>query len=140
MALCRNGRVGPGTRLPVGTRNTRVNGSLDDRKICQALVDRHRFDRRNIDKRRRANLDPSRSVAAIGSHIVERFAGRNRPEIFANHPLVVRVGGTNFVRSIQKANEDGSLTFYCAIDEGIVLARAQGCDLSENLARIPRQP
>ncbi len=55
------------------------------------------------------------------------------PLIFANHPVVVRVGGTSFVRSIQKVNDDGSLTFFCAIDEGIVLTVARGVDLAENL-------
>ncbi len=58
------------------------------------------------------------------------------PMIFANHPMVVRVGGTNFVRSIQKVNDDGSLTFFCAIDRGIVLRAAHGVDLVENLAEL----
>ncbi|MGE5515226.1 MAG: FIST N-terminal domain-containing protein [Bacteroidota bacterium] len=58
------------------------------------------------------------------------------PMVFANHPMVVRVGGANFVRSIQKVNDDGSLTFFCAIDEGIVLRVARGIDLGENLAEL----
>ena len=29
--------------------------------------------------------------------------------------------GELYVRSIQKVNEDGSITFYCAIEEGMVL-------------------
>lgn len=44
------------------------------------------------------------------------------PMVLATNPVVVRVGGDDYVRSIQKANDDGSLTFYCAIDEGIVLS------------------
>ncbi len=55
------------------------------------------------------------------------------PLIFAAHPVVVRIGGDYFVRSIQKVNDDGSLTFFCAIDEGIVLTVAKGVDLVENL-------
>ena len=31
----------------------------------------------------------------------------------------MRTGGQFHVRSIQSANEDGSLTFYCAIDTGV---------------------
>ncbi len=54
------------------------------------------------------------------------------PMIFAAHPVVVRVGGEYHVRSIQKVNEDESLTFYCAIDEGIVLTVAEGVDPVEN--------
>ncbi|MFD1625365.1 nitric oxide-sensing protein NosP [Azospirillum griseum] len=50
------------------------------------------------------------------------------PMIFASHPVVVRVGGEYHVRSIQKVNDDESLTFFCAIDEGIVLTVAEGVD------------
>lgn len=52
---------------------------------------------------------------------------------FATAPVVVMIDGTEYVRSIQRANPDGSLTFYCAIDEGLVLRVAQGRDLLENL-------
>ena len=47
---------------------------------------------------------------------------------FASHPMVVRVGGEYFCRSIQKVNPDRSLSFFCAIDDGVVLtvAKAQG--------------
>ncbi len=58
------------------------------------------------------------------------------PMIFATHPVVVKVGGNYYVRSIQKVNEDGSLTFFCAIDEGIVLTVASGVDLIENLNEL----
>jgi hypothetical protein len=52
---------------------------------------------------------------------------------FATHPVVVRIGDADFVRSIQKINPDGSLTFYCAIDEGIVFRLANGVDMVDNL-------
>lgn len=55
------------------------------------------------------------------------------PERFAAWPVVVMIDGTNYVRSIQKANPDGSLTFFCAIEEGLVLRVAKGQDLVENL-------
>jgi hypothetical protein len=64
----------------------------------------------------------------VGLHITELT-----PLIFATHPVVVRVGGQYFVRSIAKVNEDESLTFFCAIDEGIVLTIAKGVDMVENL-------
>lgn len=54
------------------------------------------------------------------------------PMIFASHPVVVRVGGQYHVRSIQKVNDDESLTFFCAIDEGIVLTVAEGVDPVSN--------
>lgn len=54
------------------------------------------------------------------------------PLSFASHPVVVRVGGEYFCRSIQKVNEDGSLTFFCAIDDGIVLTVAQARGMVES--------
>jgi hypothetical protein len=58
---------------------------------------------------------------------------RLTPMIFATYPVVVRIGGVYYVRSIQKVNKDESLTFFCAIDEGIVLTVAQGTDIVDNL-------
>ncbi|WP_323002370.1 nitric oxide-sensing protein NosP [Denitromonas sp.] len=62
------------------------------------------------------------------------------PDEFAAHPIVVLIDGTDYVRSIQKVNADGSLTFYCAIEEGLVLRVARGqdivADLDTTLARI----
>jgi hypothetical protein len=55
------------------------------------------------------------------------------PMRFAAYPVVVMIDGTNYVRSIQKANPDGSLTFFCAIENGLVLRLARGVDLVENL-------
>ena len=48
--------------------------------------------------------------------------------VFAAHPVIVRVGGDYYARSIQRVNEDGSLTFFCAIDEGLVLTAAGRLD------------
>ncbi|MBU4263240.1 MAG: FIST C-terminal domain-containing protein [Proteobacteria bacterium] len=55
--------------------------------------------------------------------------------LFAALPVVVMIDGTDYVRSIQKANADGSLTFFCAIEEGLVLRMAHGMDLVNNLER-----
>ncbi|GGE80408.1 hypothetical protein GCM10011533_36050 [Streptosporangium jomthongense] len=41
--------------------------------------------------------------------------------VFALRPLGVKVGGHYFVRSIQCVNPDKSLTFYCAVETGIVM-------------------
>ena len=53
---------------------------------------------------------------------------------FAEHPVLVRVGGEYYVRSIMKLNEDQTLTFACAIDTGIVVTLAEGMDLVQNLS------
>jgi len=54
---------------------------------------------------------------------------------FATSPVVVVIDGTDYVRSIQKANPDGSLTFFCAIEEGLVLRVAHCESLVDNLNR-----
>ncbi len=55
------------------------------------------------------------------------------PQIFSTYPVMLRLGGKHYVRSIQKVNDDGSLSFFCAIDEGLVLRVASGENLVENL-------
>lgn len=55
------------------------------------------------------------------------------PLVFATHPVVVNIGNSLYVRSIQKVHADGSLTFFCAIDEGLVLTVARAVDLVQNL-------
>ncbi|PKU24150.1 FIST N-terminal domain-containing protein [Telmatospirillum siberiense] len=61
---------------------------------------------------------------------------RLTPMIFANYPVVVRVGNMPYVRSIQKVNADGSLTFFCAIDEGVVFTIAKGMNIETDLSRV----
>lgn len=53
------------------------------------------------------------------------------PMVFSKHPVMLKVGDQFFVRSIQKVNDDSSLTFYCAIDDGIVLTVAKKLDFFE---------
>lgn len=53
--------------------------------------------------------------------------------VFALNPLAVRIGDEYFVRSIQKVNPDFSLTFYCAIERGIVLTIMESTDMLEDL-------
>ncbi|MFT5298318.1 MAG: hypothetical protein ACI9VT_004169 [Psychroserpens sp.] len=56
------------------------------------------------------------------------------PEVFSLNPLAVKVGGQYYIRSIQKVNvEDLSLTFYCAIDVGIVLAAVEMDNIFDSL-------
>jgi hypothetical protein len=55
------------------------------------------------------------------------------PAHFATSPVVVMIDGTDYVRSIHNVNPDGSLTFFCAIEEGLVLRVAHGKNLVENL-------
>ncbi|MCL9683529.1 nitric oxide-sensing protein NosP [Legionella maioricensis] len=66
-----------------------------------------------------------------------RVIGVPVDELDSNHfsafPMVVRINQVDYVRSIQKCNPDGSLTFYCAIDSGLVFMAAHGVNLVNNL-------
>ncbi|MCC5824452.1 MAG: FIST C-terminal domain-containing protein [Phycisphaerales bacterium] len=66
--------------------------------------------------------------------------GALSPRVFSSHPVMLKVGGNYYIRSIQQVNEDGSLTFYCAIDNGLVLRLAEGrgvtACLGEEMRRI----
>ena len=39
------------------------------------------------------------------------------------YPLAVQIGDHLYIRSIQQVNDDLSLTFFCAIDAGVVLTK-----------------
>jgi len=57
------------------------------------------------------------------------------PFSFASYPLVVKVGGDYYCRSIRNMNPDGSLSFFCAIDEGLVFTVARPKDMLELTAK-----
>jgi len=56
------------------------------------------------------------------------------PMSFAAHPVIVRVGGDYYCRSIQRVNPDNSLSFFCAIDDGVVLTVAEPKDMVKSMA------
>ncbi|WP_415878745.1 nitric oxide-sensing protein NosP [Methylomonas sp. TEB] len=58
------------------------------------------------------------------------------PAHFAAAPVVVSIDGNYYVRAIRSANRDQSLTFYCAIEEGLVLRVALGVDPIESLQQV----
>ncbi|MEO1281459.1 MAG: FIST N-terminal domain-containing protein [Pseudomonadota bacterium] len=58
---------------------------------------------------------------------------------FASHTLGVRIGDEHYCRSIRAANPDNSLSFFCAIDEGLVLTLAKTPDLVASTEEALRQ-
>nr|WP_067293796.1 nitric oxide-sensing protein NosP [Marinobacterium profundum] len=52
---------------------------------------------------------------------------------FALNPVAVRIGDDYYVRSIQRVNPDLSMTFYCAVENGIVLTAMRPGAMLENL-------
>lgn len=60
------------------------------------------------------------------------------PETFSKHPLMLKVANDWYVRSIQKVNPDQSITFYCAIDNGLVLTIANRENIVTNTQELFR--
>jgi hypothetical protein len=65
------------------------------------------------------------------------------PSLCAAHPLVLSLGDEHFVRGVQSINADGSLTFSCAIETGLILSLGTPLDpmasLANGLARIKQR-
>ncbi|CAN5316065.1 FIST N-terminal domain-containing protein [soil metagenome] len=79
------------------------------------------------------NAEPAaQEYARLAGTTVERLG----PSVYSSHPPMVRAGGEYYVRSIQSANPDGSLTFYCAIDEGVVLTLGEPRDILDGLKGV----
>lgn len=57
------------------------------------------------------------------------------PELYAANPLLVRIGGDYHIRAVQKADAEGALHFYCAVDKGSVLTLADPEDMRDNLVQ-----
>jgi hypothetical protein len=78
---------------------------------------------------RELNAEPAAQEYAHQVGLVESSLDASS---FASHPVLVGVGGQYYARSIQKVNADGSLSFFCAIDEGLVLTVAKSLDPYES--------
>jgi len=75
------------------------------------------------DKRQVFEIDGEPAARAY-AEILGLEIDQLSPTVFSNHPVMLKIGGEYYVRSIQKVNEDESLSFYCAIDNGLVLTVA----------------
>jgi hypothetical protein len=64
------------------------------------------------------NAEPAADAYARAMGVTVEALDR---EVFALRPLGVRIGGHYFVRSVQRVNADRSMTFYCAVETGIVM-------------------
>jgi hypothetical protein len=77
-----------------------------------------------------------------GQRVVHEFNGRPAAEeygrlighlpacldgaVFANHPLMIKVGREHYVRSIRRVTESGGLQFFCPVEEGLLMNGARG--------------
>jgi hypothetical protein len=55
---------------------------------------------------------------------------------FAAHPLAVRIHDQYYIRAIQQVHDDLSLSFYCAVENGIVLTAMTPGPILPNLERL----
>ncbi|MFT6329988.1 MAG: hypothetical protein ACJAYN_001923 [Bermanella sp.] len=79
------------------------------------------------------NGEPAASVYAelMGLSVDELDA-----EVFSLHPLAVKIGRDYYIRSIQRVNKAFySLSFYCAVDKGIVLNEVSLVDINMPLLK-----
>ncbi|MDD2058297.1 FIST signal transduction protein [Pseudomonas sp. GD03860] len=56
--------------------------------------------------------------------------------VFAAHPLAVRLNDRYYVRAIQQVHDDLSLSFYCAVENGIVLTAMRPGPMLANLRNL----
>ncbi|MGZ4960731.1 MAG: nitric oxide-sensing protein NosP [Methylomonas sp.] len=87
-----------------------------------------------------ANVAERRVMEINGLPAAQEYArllgvgvGELTPALFATSPVVVMIDNVCYVRSIQRVNPDDSLSFYCAIEEGLVLRVVRGLNMVESL-------
>ncbi len=92
--------------------------------------------------------DPSRRIvteidgapaASEYAEIIGLEIDKLTPQVFSTHPVMLQIGNDWYVRSIEKVNEDGSLTFFCAIDDGLPLTVAKGVGFVDTLKKQVEQ-
>ncbi len=111
------------TPLPFRLFKTQHFVATDQRMVVTAA---------DVERRVVSEID-GRPAAEAYAELVGVDVRALDPMRFAASPVVVLIGGNSYVRSIRNVNADGSLTFFCAIDEGVVLRLARGTGLVENL-------
>lgn len=76
------------------------------------------------------NAEPAALVYAKAIGVDREDLG---PSCFASNAVVVRVGGEYHCRAMQRVNSDDSVTFYSAIDTGVVLTVAKTEGMAESM-------
>ncbi|TFH86344.1 GfdT protein [Billgrantia azerbaijanica] len=100
--------------------------ALDDKLVVTAA---DRENRRVLE----LNAEPAAEEYA---RLVGRRVDELDDEVFARHPLAVRLHDQAYVRSIQRVNEDLSLSFYCAVENGIVLTAMRAAPILDDLRDV----
>lgn len=103
---------------------------LADKGDTEVRIVKHQHFTRTPEMLCITKADPAtRTVIEMdGYPAIEAYAralGKTPEEVTGDvtflNPVTFACNGELYVRSIQKVNDDGSITFYCAIEEGMVL-------------------
>ncbi|WP_136248224.1 nitric oxide-sensing protein NosP [Halomonas borealis] len=90
-----------------------------------------------VDRERRRVMELNAAPAAEEyARLVGRTVDELDADIFAHHPLAVRIGEAHYVRSIQRVDDEGGLHFYCAVENGIVLTAMRPAPMLEELSGV----
>ncbi|GHV09307.1 hypothetical protein AGMMS50229_19210 [Campylobacterota bacterium] len=74
-----------------------------------------------------------RPAAAEYARLVGVEVGDLTRHICTANPFMLQIGGEHYILSVYQANPDGSLSFFCSIEEGLVCVLAKPTDIVENL-------
>jgi hypothetical protein len=84
--------------------------------------------------RRLIELD-GRIAAEAYAEAIGASAATMTADVALLHPMTFRCKGSVYVRSISRVNDDGSMDFLCALEEGMVLEIGGHQDMVETLER-----
>ena len=87
------------------------------------------------DSRRVLELN-AEPAAQEYARLIGRCVDELDMHLFASHPLAVKISDYYYPRAIQQTNADHSLTFYCAVENGIVLTAMHTSSLLDNVNQL----
>ncbi len=57
------------------------------------------------------------------------------PDILHPYPIMVEIGDEWYARALRQVNPDGSMTFFCSVDTGLVMTLGQHIDFIDHLKK-----
>lgn len=84
-------------------------------------------------ERRTVHTIDNRRASEVYAEVIGVAESELDDALFSRHPLILRLGGRNYIRALRKAYPDGSLEFNGAIDQGLSIYLGTGNDIVANL-------
>lgn len=88
----------------------------------------------NVAEKRVYHMD-GKPAAKYFANLICKTVEELNFQVFAENPVISLHGRESYVRTIYKSNEDGSLTFCCTIEEGMVLHLCEQRDMVSEMKR-----